>query len=161
MRRQLKAPDSLLDLRAGHGRFGVGRAQQRPPLLRRLGRHLGRRAQRRPHVGPVRRAVPRLERRVRRLLGARLIGRDDARSEPHPSSPARIAPFPTPGLVDIILPPYKVYGPGVYTSYTSWSSRATSLSSSLSRVSSDIKSESASAAAASHSRSICSDAARQ
>ena len=55
--------------------------------------------------------MPRLERRVRRLLGARLIGRDDARSEPHPSSPARIAPFPTPGLVDIILPPYKVYGP--------------------------------------------------
>ena len=51
--------------------------------------------------------MPRLERRVRRLLGARLIGRDDARSEPHPSSPARIAPFPTPGLVDIILPRIK------------------------------------------------------
>ena len=30
--------------------------------------------------------------------GARLIGRDDARSEPHPSSPARIAPSPHRGL---------------------------------------------------------------
>ena len=51
---------------------------------------------------------------MRRLLGARLIGRDDARSEPHPSSPARPRPLPhTRGLVDIILP-VKVYGPGEF-----------------------------------------------
>ena len=66
------------DFHTGDGWQRERCAQQRAPLLRRLGRHLGRRAQRGPHVGPVRRAVPRLERRVRRLLGARLIGRDDA-----------------------------------------------------------------------------------